>query len=61
MICGLGMARRDWIMRALSGKQAPPAARAGIYYVDIGFGAPETGGAGLILGMRFAGCRGFAA
>jgi hypothetical protein len=29
--------------------------------VDVGFGALEPGGARLILGMRFAGCRGFAA
>jgi hypothetical protein len=29
--------------------------------VDNGIGALEPGGAGLILGMRFAGCRGFAA
>ena len=29
--------------------------------VDIGFGALEPGGAGLILRMRFVGCRGFAA
>lgn len=35
MICGLGMARRDWIMRALLGEQPPPGARAGTYCVDI--------------------------
>ena len=29
--------------------------------VDVEFGALGPGGAGLILGMRFAGCRGFAA
>jgi hypothetical protein len=28
--------------------------------VDIGFGALEPNGAGLIPGLRFAGCRGFA-
>ena len=65
MICGLGMARRGWIMLALSGKQRrrghAPEHIVCTSYVDIGFGALETGGAGLILGMRFAGCRGFAA
>jgi hypothetical protein len=64
MIRGLGMVCRDWIMLAPSGKQAPPAASAGTYYGHgrgHRFGALEPGGAGLILGMRFAGCRGFAA
>jgi len=64
MIRGLAMVRRDWIMLAPSGTQASPAARAGTYYgdvVDSGFGALEPGGAGLILGMRFARRRGFAA
>ena len=59
MTRGSGMVRRDWIMLARSGKQASPAARAGTYY---GHGrALEPGGAGLILGMRIAGCWGFAA
>jgi hypothetical protein len=64
MIRGLGMVCRDRTMLAPSGKQAPPAAareRIMGMVVDIGFGALEPGGAGLILGMRFAGCRGFAA
>ena len=57
MIRGLGMARREWIMLTLSRKQAPRAARAGTFYVDIGFGALEPGGAGLILGFARAICR----
>ena len=64
MIRGLGRACRGWIMLAPTGKRAAPAARgenilgaAG----DIGFAALEPGGAGLIRGRRFAGCRGFAA
>jgi hypothetical protein len=64
MIRGLGMVRRDRIMLARSGTRAAPAAareRIMGMVVDIGFGALEPGGAGLILGMRFAGCRGFAA
>jgi hypothetical protein len=62
MIRGLGMVCRDRIMLAPSGTRAA-AARERIMgmVVDIGFGALEPGGAGLILGMRFAGCRGFAA
>jgi len=65
MICGLGMARRDWIMRALLGEQPPPGARAGTYCVDILCGhriwRSRNWGRRLILGVRFAGCRDFTA
>jgi hypothetical protein len=64
MIRGLGMVCRDRIMLAPSGNASGGWRRGerimGMV-VDIGFGALEPGGAGLILGMRFAGCRGFAA
>ena len=63
MIRGSDMVRRDWIKLAPSGKRTPPAARGehimGVV-VDIGFGALEPNGAGLIPGLRIAGCRGFA-
>ncbi len=68
MIRGLGWCVAIGSLLAPPEKQGPPAARAGTYYgrgvgvvMEIGFGAVEPGGAGLILGMRFAGCRGFPA
>jgi hypothetical protein len=58
MIRGSDMVRRDW-----ASERRRRHAREHIVgvVVDIGFGALEPSGAGLIPGLRFAGCRGFAA
>ena len=63
MIRGLVMARRDWIMLALSSKRAPLAWHAREHIMGVvadigsGSGALKPGGAGLILGMGRAICR----